>query len=137
MNELLLGAAMLMATMGAAPALERPGEAVLPPTFAFDAFPESRSRRPAGDLLVEWSGPVRERAWGHSAQAARGKRSRVDRIIALAAGVSIGWMVGGGIGFAVTPKRGPHDDTSGLKGMMIGAPIGAAAGALIGWQLTK
>jgi hypothetical protein len=82
------------------------------------------------DLRRE-SSPVRSPA------AARTRHSRVDRIIAVAAGVSIGWVVGGGIGYAVTPKRGAYDDTSGLKGMIIGAPIGAVAGALLGYRLTK
>ena len=31
----------------------------------------------------------------------------------------------------------PDDDTSGLRGMMIGAPIGAVIGAVVGYRLTK
>ncbi len=47
------------------------------------------------------------------------------------------WFAGAAIGFAVTPKRGPYDDTSGLKGALIGAPIGAVSGGRTGYWLTK
>ena len=42
------------------------------------------------------------------------------------------------IGFYVAQDRNADDDgVSGLKGVVIGAPLGAAVGALIGYQLTK
>jgi hypothetical protein len=137
MNGILLGVAMLVSTTGAAPTLEPPGPAAAPVNFTFE-LPERASR----DLLSrrflkELSGPRRERGLVPSAQATSAKRSKVDRIIAVAAGLSIGWVVGGGIGYAVTPKQGPDDDTSGLKGVLIGAPIGGVVGALIGYRLTK
>ena len=136
MNGMLLGVAMLVSATGAAPALEPGCAAVVPAIFSFE-LPESASRDLPAGLLRESSRPRRERGLVRLAQATSAKRSRVDRIIAVSAGVSIGWVVGGGIGAAVTPKQGPHDDTSALKGIMIGAPIGAAVGALIGYRLTK
>jgi len=136
MNGILLSVWMLVSTTGALPALEPPRAAVLPAILDFE-LPEGQSHDLRGDRLTVSAGPTRERRLVRSAQATTRKRSRMERIIAVAAGVSIGWVVGGGIGYAVTPKRGPHDDTSGLKGMMIGAPIGATAGALLGWRLTK
>jgi len=136
MDGILLSVCMLVSTTGALPALAPPRAAVLPAILDFE-LPEGQPCDLRGDRLTVSAGPTRERRLVRSAQATTGKRSRTERIIAVAAGVSIGWVVGGGIGFAVTPKRGPHDDTSGLKGMMIGAPIGATAGALLGWRLTK
>jgi hypothetical protein len=124
MNGLLLGMAMLASSTATSPT---PG----PPYFAAAARMVS--------FEVQQAAPrrLRQSALLQSATAVKPRHSKVDRIIAVAAGVSIGWVVGGGIGFAVTPKRGPYDDTSGLKGMMIGAPIGAVAGALLGYRLTK
>jgi hypothetical protein len=63
--------------------------------------------------------------------------SKVDRIIAVVAGTCIGWVAGGAIGWAATASSDPDDDVSGLRGVIIGAPIGAAAGAIIGFRLTK
>jgi hypothetical protein len=34
-------------------------------------------------------------------------------------------------------KAGPDADASGYKSLIIGAPIGAVAGALLGYHLTK
>jgi len=47
------------------------------------------------------------------------------------------WVVGGAIGYKLTQTSNPDDDTSGLKGVIIGAPIGAAVGACFGYRLTK
>jgi hypothetical protein len=133
MTGILLGAAMLVSAAGVTP--EPPRAAVVPPIFSFE-LPEGASRDLTGVLVTESFRP-RERGLVRSAQAATTKRSKVERVIAVAAGASIGWVVGGAIGYAVTPKRGPHDDTSGLKGVLIGAPIGGVVGALIGYRLTK
>ncbi|HJR58358.1 MAG TPA: hypothetical protein VJ813_03125 [Vicinamibacterales bacterium] len=135
MTGLVVGVAILVSSAGAPPAPELPRPAVASAIFSFE-LPERVSRDLPRGLLWESSGPPRERGLVR-AQAPSAKRSKVDQIIAVAAGASIGWVVGGGIGFAVTPKRGPYDDTSGLKGMIIGAPIGGLAGALIGYRLTK
>ena len=138
MNGILLAVAMLASSKGASPTLETSRAVVAPPVFSLE-LPESAfalGDLPRG-LLDESPGRRRERGLVRFAHARSAKHSKVDRIIAVAAGVSIGWVVGGGIGYYVTPKRGPYDDTSGLKGMIIGAPIGAAVGALLGWRLTK
>lgn len=72
------------------------------------------------------------------AQATKTKKfSPTDRVIAVAAGVAVGWVVGGAIGFKATSTSNPYDDTSGLKGVMIGAPIGGAAGGILGYWLTN
>ena len=131
---MLLGLAMLVSSAGIPTTPKPPREAVAPGVIGFALqLPEGAWR----GLSSESSGPRRTRALVRPAQATRPKRSKVDRIIAIAAGASIGWVVGGGVGYAVTPKRGPYDDTSGLKGVLIGAPVGGAAGALIGYHLTK
>jgi len=128
MNGLLLGVAMLVSSTGASPPLEPSRAAVVPAIFSFDLQASA----------FESLGLRRERRLSRSVQATSARRfSKADRVIAVAAGVSIGWVVGGAIGYAVTPKRGPDDDTSGLKGVIIGAPIGAVVGALIGYRLTK
>ena len=59
------------------------------------------------------------------------------RALVIGAGAGAGFIGGARVGWAVTPKRGPYDDTSGLKGVMIGAPIGAVLGAVLGWHVTK
>jgi uncharacterized membrane protein YfcA len=62
----------------------------------------------------------------------------LDRIIAVAAGTSLGFVLGGTIGGHLTEnRRNPDDDTSALRGIMIGAPIGAVLGGLTGYWLTK
>jgi hypothetical protein len=64
--------------------------------------------------------------------------SKLDRIIAVAAGTSLGFVLGGTIGGHLTEnRRNPDDDTSALRGIMIGAPIGAVLGGLTGYWLTK
>ena len=135
MDGIVLGMLILVSATDASPALECRRAAIAPVTFSYE-LPERAS--------TDWPGRLsraREAQRPHGlvrfSQATNTKRSRVDRIIAVAAGASIGWVVGGGIGYAVTPKRGPYDDTSGLKGVMIGAPIGGVVGALIGYRLTR
>jgi hypothetical protein len=135
MKGILLGAAMLVSSPAASPTVEPPRAAVSHPTLTFELRNPTVVELP-GDESRSFARRHAER-WRRSAQTAKPKHSRVDRIIAVAAGASIGWVVGGAIGYAVTPKRGPDDDTSGLKGVLIGAPIGAVAGALIGYRLTK
>ena len=135
MDTILLGMLMLVSATDASPALERRRAAIAPVTFSFE-LTESASRDWAGGLSTA-SEPQRRRGLRRSPQATNTERSRVERIIAIAAGASLGFVVGGRIGYAVTPKRGPYDDTSGLKGVLIGAPIGGVVGALIGYRLTK
>lgn len=136
MIGIVAGLAMLVSSTGATATLEPVRTVVAPAILRFE-LPESASRDLPRGLLRDPSGPRRAHGLVRSPQATSANWSKVDRIIAVAAGISIGCVVGGGIGFAVTPKRGPYDDTSGLKGMMIGAPIGGVAGALIGYRLTR
>jgi RsiW-degrading membrane proteinase PrsW (M82 family) len=92
----------------------------------------------AATSLREQSRPVWQRAPFARVQGTTAKRFNTTfRAIAVGAGAGIGFMAGARVGYAVTPKRGPDDDTSGLKGVMIGAPIGAVLGAVLGWLLTK
>lgn len=70
------------------------------------------------------------------AQATNAKRStRTGKVIAVVAGAFGGWMAGGAVGYMAASK--PHDDVSGLRGVVISAPIGAAVGAVIGYRLMK
>ena len=135
MDAILLGVLLLVSPTDRIVAPQWPDRAVAPVIFSFE-LPESAARDWPGSLSGA-PGSQQPRGLGRSLQATRPRHSRVDRIIAVAAGVSLGWVIGGAIGYAVTPKRGPYDDTSGLKGVMIGAPIGGAFGALIGYRLTK
>ena len=124
MNGLVIGMAMLVGSAGVPPASEPAREAAAPSVFTFE--------------LPDRAGPVRERRAPRSAPSARRKVSTVERIIAVAAGVSVGFVAGGVIGGKITENRdNPDDDISPLKGIMIGAPIGAVAGGLIAWGSTK
>ena len=135
MNGILLGLALLASSTGASATLDPPHAALAPAMVRFE-LPPTVSRDRTGHLRESFV-LQRDRQTARSAKPRRANRSRVDRIIALAAGASIGWVVGGAAGYAVTPKRGPYDDTSGLKGVVIGAPIGGVVGALIGYRLMK
>ena len=139
MNGIVLAVAMLVSSTGgaAAPPALRPevAPAILRPDHS--GLWKAASGDPTGGPLVYSSGPRRQRGPVRSAQTASAKHSKMDRVIAIAAGASLGWVAGGGIGCAVIPKRSKYDDTTCLKGVLIGAPIGAVAGVLIGYRLTK
>lgn|SRR5688572_11429145 len=128
MTGIVLGVAMMISSSGVSPALETSRATVAPAVFTFDLpapnrFPSEPSWR-RGSLAP--------------AQTKTTKRvSTTDRIIAVAAGVAVGWVVGGGIGYKLTQSSTWDDGTSGLKGVIIGAPIGAATGAILGWRLTR
>lgn len=139
MNGLVLGMAMLMASTAAPPALQTPYQRVLPSAFTFVPADDEAGPRSSLRLLSEPSRPVWNRASDQAAQPSTRKRfNRTDRIIAVAAGVCVGWIAGGVVGYKLTDNPGnPDDDTSGLRGVIIGAPIGAAIGAVLGYRLTK
>jgi hypothetical protein len=61
--------------------------------------------------------------------------SKTDRVVAIAAGAFLGFWGGARLGYAVTAND--RDDTSGLRGVVVGAPVGAVVGALVGFRLTK
>ena len=129
MNGIVLGMAMLAASNAGVPAAEMPR--VAPSAFTFN-LPDAAASSP------EQSRPVWQSPSFAPTQGTTTKRfSTTHRIIAASAGASIGFLVGARVGYAVTPKRGPYDDTSGLKGVMIGAPIGAVLGAVLGWHVMK
>ena len=67
------------------------------------------------------------------------RHNTTDRIIAVAAGATLGFFGGAYIGGRLTDrsKENPDDDMSVLKGVVIGAPIGALVGGILGWRLTN
>lgn len=137
MHGIVLGVAMMISTTGVSPAPETSRATVTPAAFTFDlpADATATSRTPPKRFLNE---PSWQRESLARAQAKTTKRfSTTDRIIAVAAGVAVGWVVGGAIGYKLTQSSTWDDGTSGLKGMIIGAPIGAATGAILGWRLTQ
>ena len=137
MTGIVIGVAVMISTAGVSPAPEMSRFTVAPAPFTFDL--------PADAAAASRTLPNRfqkERSWRRGslapAQAKTTRRhSTTDRIIAVAAGVAVGWVVGGAIGYKLTQSSTWDDGTSGLKGMIIGAPIGAATGAILGWRLTQ
>ena len=140
MDGLVLGMAMLIASTGGLPAQGTPRGMQAAPAITFDlahaASTQGDLRQP---LLTGQLRSIERRGAVRFAQATPRKRfSKTDRVIAIAAGVSLGWIMGGAIGFyAASDRDNPNDDTSGLKGVVIGAPVGAAIGAIIGHRLTR
>ena len=130
MDGIVLGIAMLASSTAGLPAVEIPR--VPPSTFTF-----SLPYAPAMSMR-EQSRPVwQPKSFARVQDPTEKRFNPVLRAIAVGAGAGLGFMAGARVGWEVTPKRGPYDDTSGLKGVMIGAPIGAVLGAVLGWHLTK
>jgi hypothetical protein len=135
MTGMVLGVMVLASTMAVSPAVETPRVTVAPAAFTFDlparaVAPRNLPRR------------LEHRQWRSAsfapAQTPTAKRfTRTEKIIAIAAGVSVGWIAGGMIGARIADKGIDDDGVSALKGVLIGAPIGAALGAYIGHRLTK
>ena len=139
MNGVVLGIAILASSIGDAPAVETPRGTLVPAVSTFD-LGDGAAASPTvpGRVRDEQSRPVWRRASSQPAQVPAAKRfSKTERIIAIAAGVAVGWVAGGAIGYKLTSKSDSADDVSGLRGVVIGAPIGAAVGAFIGYRLTK
>jgi len=128
-NALILGVAILASSTTAAPAAEPARTAAATSVFTFD--------------LPDTTGPFRDAfrrpPASSSKQSSTTKRfSRTDRIIAVVAGVCVGFVVGGAIGgYAAENRDNPDDDTSALRGVMIGAPIGGVLGGLAGYWATR
>ena len=139
MTGVVLGVAMLVSSTGVSPALETAPRTLTPPAFTFEwprvAVPGDAAHPRADEQLR----PVWRRGTLPPLQSKPAKRfSHTDRVIAVAAGLAVGWVVGGAIGYMLTDNPdNPDDDTSGLRGVIIGAPIGAATGAILGWRLTN
>ena len=129
MNGLILGAAIVVSSTAAAPTVESSRAAVAPSVFTFGLPVTTGPSRDA--FLRPLASP--------SKQTTTGKRhSKTDRIIAVVAGVCVGFVVGGTIGaYAAENRDNPDDDISPLRGVMIGAPIGAVLGGFGGYWLTK
>jgi hypothetical protein len=117
MTGLVLGVAILVSSSGLPRVIDTPPPVIVPATFTFrlaDVAPTAPKLR------------------------AQKRYTKTDKVIAIAAGAVGGFMTGGYIGGALTANwDNPDDDTSMLKGIMIGAPIGAVIGAFIGHKLTK
>jgi hypothetical protein len=100
-----------------------------PVTFDFDLPPDAL--RPRYELLRPAATPKR-------APVIAKRHSTADRIIAVVAGGTLGFVAGGTIGAYIAGNRdNPDDDISALRGVVVGAPIGAAVGAFLGYRLTK
>jgi hypothetical protein len=138
MNEVMVGIAMLVSSTGVSPALETSRATVSPPAFTIT----SPVRVPAAPTPTRRLFDQQPTGWRTSSsrtptQSRQNRFSPTDRVIALAAGVAVGWVAGGAVGYKLTDNPShPYDDTSGLRGMIIGAPIGATVGAILGWKLT-
>jgi hypothetical protein len=137
MNGFALGLAMVIYSIGVSPSADTARATVVPTAFTFDlseAAATSRNR-----LHPRASEPFRP-AWRNGsfqpAQTRTAKRfSKTGTIFAVAVGALGGWMAGGAIGYAATSR--PDDDVIGLRGVVIGAPIGSVVGAAIAYRLTK
>jgi hypothetical protein len=139
MNGILLGMAMLVSSAGASPADVTLPSLAAPAAVTLDlSDAPATSRPPARFTLDTGIRPLWSREPLRAVQTTTSSRySKLEKVVAIAAGVVGGFWTGGAIGYYVTPKRSKYDDVSGLKGLVIGAPIGAAVGALIGYRLTK
>ena len=71
-------------------------------------------------------------------QARVSRFSKVERAIAIGAGSVVGFYAGALVGWKATDNpSNPNDDTSGLRGVVIGAPVGAVVGGILGYVFTR
>lgn len=125
---IVLGVAILASSSGAGPTPETKRASIAPSLFTFDLPALAAPSRNA------FSPPLVSTAKQTTAK----RHSKIDRIIAVVAGGSLGFVAGGAIGaYAAGNRDNPDDDVSALRGVVIGAPIGAVLGALSGYWLTK
>ena len=138
MDGIVLGLALLVLPKLTLPAPEAPRSVTAPSRFGqYFVSDAMAALRPLPDPATN-AGTVWRRELSPPRQSAPAKRfSKTERVIAVAAGVSLGWVVGGTIGGKLTESSNRDDDTSPLKGIMIGAPIGAVAGGMIGYRLRR
>jgi hypothetical protein len=133
---MILGAALMVSSVGLAPAaLEGPRPTIVPVTFTY-TLPEPAAPSPLRNALAA-PGPLWDRAPFQPAPAPAKRFSTTERIVITAVSALAGFYGGGLVGYAVAQDDKDDDGTSGLPGVMIGAPIGAAAGAIVAWKLTK
>ena len=130
----------LLASSGGAWTPAPPRQVATPTTFTFARpLPRAASADPIPPTRHQQPRPIWQASRFSRTQAAPAKRfTKTDRVIAVAVGVAGGWLAGGAIGYYSTANfDNPDDDTSGLKGLIIGAPIGAAVGGILGYWLTN
>ena len=128
MDAMIAGLLLVTSTLGVAPTVD--------PV-------ESRTRSAATLTLREAAARPNIRVVRQlAAEPARNERkprfSKIERAIAIGAGTVIGFYSGALVGWTATDNpSNPNDDTSGLRGVVIGAPLGAVAGAVLGAVLTR
>ena len=137
MNGIVFGMVMLAASAGS-PAPDTTVPPVASAVVDWDAA--SPALKLPRVLVDEPSSPAWRLDAPRNAQvttAARGS-STVAKIIGTAVGAVGGFYAGGAIGFYTAQDRNANDDgVSGLRGVVIGAPIGALVGAVLGYQVAK
>jgi hypothetical protein len=99
--------------------------------------PQTSRQRPAGVRFArltadgDWAGS----AGALGAQSTRPARSRglTRKVFGALVGTAGGFFGGGYLGATIEGDR-CHCDDPGLKGALIGAPVGAVAGGVLGWR---
>jgi hypothetical protein len=89
-----------------------------------------------GVLLPRWFAdrdvaPGVNRRGGQTVRNERSERSLVRKLLGAAVGAAGGFFAGGFLGAAIEGDR-CHCDDPGLKGFLIGAPVGATVGGILG-----
>ena len=139
MNGIVVGIAMVVSSTGVSPAPEISRPVVSPSAFTLTLpAPIVAADPPERRLFAESHRPLWRTASSPRVQPAAAKRfALTERIIALGAGLAVGWVAGGTAGYKLTDNpSSPDDDMSGFRGAIVGAPIGATVGAILGWRLT-
>lgn len=127
MDAVMAGLLLVTSTLGATP-VARPVETLVPgATVTLRAAASRPDIRTVSGAAVQQPKPARKPRF-----------SKVDRAIAIGAGTVIGFYSGALVGWKVTDNpSNPNDDTSGLRGVVVGAPLGAVVGAVLGAVLTR
>lgn len=129
MTEIVLGMVMLASTAGTLPVPD-----TTPPVA-----PTPRLVLPS-DLLDQQPRPLwRAEETRKTQTTTRKGSSTAAKVLGVALGGVGGFFGGAWAGYYLTQDRdNPNDDgVSGLRGLVIGAPVGAALGALLGYQIAK
>ena len=139
MNGMVVGVMMLVSSMGGTSLETSRPNLVLPALTSELLVDTTMSRSARHDVLNDRSGQQWQRGPVSPSQARSSKRfSKTERIIGVAVGAFGGFYLGGAIGYYATQCKNCDDDgTSGLKGVVIGAPIGAVVGAILGYRWTN
>jgi hypothetical protein len=140
MNEMVLGVMMLVASTTGSATVGASRTTIVPAAFTFELPGDATmSRNPGPGFRKERPPQLWRSDPSLPAQPTGPKRfNKVERILGVAAGAFGGFWGGGALGYYVTQcKQCDDDGTSGLKGMVIGAPIGAVVGAILGYRWTR